>query len=167
MHYRKSGCAINKREWVGIKCTQVDSLRNKRLVKPDFLSCFCLFSISHTISISMSSAIKWRLVPIYLSRRSTQCKYIFRGSYTVQVYVVYILLRSQSSPLQVCRAICPEESTASKWLSMVLLFSALSQLLLMVQYCAEIKLRMVLPCSLCRRSVSLVYGRLLTAATMS
>ena len=50
----------------------------------------------------MSSAIKWRLVPIYLSRRSTQCKYISRRSYTVQVYVVYILLRSQSSPLQIC-----------------------------------------------------------------
>ena len=52
----------------------------------------------------MSSAIKWRLVPIYLSRRSTQCKYISRRSYTVQVY---ILLRSQSSPLQICPAICP------------------------------------------------------------
>ena len=76
--------------------------------EPDFLSCSsCSFSISHTISISMSSAIKWRLVPIYLSRRSTQCKYISRRSYTVQVYVIYILLRSQSSPLQICPAICP------------------------------------------------------------
>ena len=76
--------------------------------EPDFLSCSsCFFTISHTISISMSSAIKWRLVPIYLSRRSTQCKYISRRSYTVQVYVVYILLRSQSSPLQICPAICP------------------------------------------------------------
>ena len=76
-----------------------------RKQEPDFLCCSsCFFSISHTISISMSSAIKWRLVPIYLSRRSTQCKYISRRSYTVQVY---ILLRSQSSPLQICPAICP------------------------------------------------------------
>ena len=133
MHYRKSGCAINKREWVGIKCTQVDSLRNKRLVKPDFLSCFCLFSISHKFSISMSSAIKWRLVPIYISRRSHSAlsSYISNRDHRVLLH--------RSVALSV---VAREKCTTKKCLPMALLFGTLSQFLV-VQYRAEIKLRMV------------------------